>query len=86
MQQWGLSLEDQKEKEAITSAYIQQAYAAKLIGIMVASSTEIAEKMVQFQCCSALLNVVANVHKNVTADWTSRVAKVCRFNFACKFE
>lgn len=60
MQQWGMSLEDQKEKENIIAAYIQQAYASKLIGVLVASSPEMAEKMVSFQSCSALLNVLAN--------------------------
>lgn len=30
---WGMSLEDQKEKENILAAYTQQAYAAKLIGL-----------------------------------------------------
>ncbi|KAJ2997386.1 hypothetical protein HDV02_005583 [Globomyces sp. JEL0801] len=54
--QWaGLSSEDQKEKERLTAGYVQQAYAAKLVG------DEIAEKLIQYQVVSALLNVTANI-------------------------
>lgn len=42
------------------AAYIQQGYAAKLIGLVVASGNELAEKVIRFQCCAALLNVIAN--------------------------
>ncbi|KAI8901105.1 armadillo-type protein [Globomyces pollinis-pini] len=60
--QWaGLSSEDQKEKERLTAGYVQQAYAAKLVGILIASSDEIAEKLIQYQVVSALLNVTANI-------------------------
>eukprot|EP00842_Homolaphlyctis_polyrhiza_P001433 jgi/Hompol1/2290/HPOL_002889-RA len=60
--QWGaISAEEQKEKDLITSGYVQQAYASKLLGIMAASSHELAERMIQFQLVSSLLNVVANV-------------------------
>ncbi|KAI8928694.1 hypothetical protein BC831DRAFT_397109, partial [Entophlyctis helioformis] len=60
--QWtGMSSEEQKEKDLITSGYVQQAYAAKLLGIMAASSKDLAERMIQFQLVSGLLNVIANV-------------------------
>ncbi|KAL2917982.1 hypothetical protein HK105_202396 [Polyrhizophydium stewartii] len=60
--QWGaISAEEQKEKDLITSGYVQQAYAAKLLGIMAATSHELAERMIQFQLVSSLLNVIANV-------------------------
>ncbi|KAI8910321.1 armadillo-type protein [Gorgonomyces haynaldii] len=58
---WGMSLEDQKQKELVMAGYVQQAYAAKLIGIMAVTDDEIAERMIKHQVVSALLNVVANV-------------------------
>ncbi|KAJ3270966.1 hypothetical protein HDV01_007296 [Terramyces sp. JEL0728] len=61
MAQWaGLSTEDAKEKERILSGYIQQAYATKLVGLLIASSDELAEKLIKHQVVGALLNVVAN--------------------------
>jgi hypothetical protein len=61
-QQWAVSTtEDQKEKERLLSGYIQQAYASKLVGVLIASSVEVTEKLLKFQLVSALLNVIANV-------------------------
>lgn len=61
-QQWAVSsTEDQKEKERLVAGYIQQAYASKLVGVLIASSVEVTEKLLKFQLVSALLNVIANV-------------------------
>jgi hypothetical protein len=55
-----ITSEDQKEKERLISGYIQQAYASKLIGVLIATSEEITEKLISNQLISSLLNVVAN--------------------------
>jgi hypothetical protein len=60
--QWTIaSTEDQKEKERLMAGYVQQAYASKLVGVLIASSVEITEKLIKCQVVSALLNVIANV-------------------------
>ncbi|EGF80626.1 hypothetical protein BATDEDRAFT_24394 [Batrachochytrium dendrobatidis JAM81] len=60
--QWNeISVEEQKEKQVIMSGYIQQAYVAKLLGIVAATDKELAERMVQLQLIRGLLNVVANI-------------------------
>ncbi|KAI9199221.1 uncharacterized protein BJ171DRAFT_570610 [Polychytrium aggregatum] len=50
-----------KQNDALMSTYVQQAYAAKLLGIMAAGSKEIAERQIQLQIISGLLNVIANL-------------------------
>ncbi|KAH6577734.1 hypothetical protein BASA62_000715 [Batrachochytrium salamandrivorans] len=60
--QWSeASAEEQKSKDQIMSGYIQQAYVAKLLGLMSATSRELAERMIQLQLVGSLLNVIANV-------------------------
>ncbi|KAJ3218229.1 hypothetical protein HDU67_006338 [Dinochytrium kinnereticum] len=60
--QWGGMLKsDEKVSDAMLATFIQQAYAAKFLGVIAASSDEIAEKMIQFQIIGGLLNTVANV-------------------------
>ncbi|KAI9090522.1 armadillo-type protein [Phlyctochytrium arcticum] len=49
------------QNEAIASGYVQQAYAAKLLGVIAATFPELAEKMIESQVVSGLLNVIANV-------------------------
>ena len=49
------------DPKAIQSIYVQQAYAAKLLSFAAASNRENAEKMIQQQVISALLNTIANV-------------------------
>ncbi|KAI8848748.1 hypothetical protein BC829DRAFT_443531 [Chytridium lagenaria] len=59
--QWGGMLKsDEKVTDAMLATFIQQAYASKFLGIVAAASDEIAEKMIQLQIISGLLNVVAN--------------------------
>ncbi|KAJ3321908.1 hypothetical protein HDV06_003774 [Boothiomyces sp. JEL0866] len=87
MAQWaGLSTEDAKEKERILSGYIQQAYATKLVGILIASGDELAEKLIKHQVVSALLNVVANAgHPESQKYATSNlVYLVDRFDYVAK--
>lgn len=50
-----------KQSDALTSIYIQQAYAAKLLGVMSATSREAAEREIQLQVIGGLLNVISNV-------------------------
>jgi hypothetical protein len=57
----GVNVEEQKEREKIMSGYIQQAFACKLVGVLLASDRVLAEKLVRAQVVSALLNVVGNV-------------------------
>ncbi|KAJ3416526.1 hypothetical protein HDV05_001263 [Chytridiales sp. JEL 0842] len=59
--QWGgMLMLDDKPTDMMLGAYIQQSYAAKLLGVFAASSPELAEKMIQLQCVSGLLNTIAN--------------------------
>ena len=55
----GLMIRD--EQKTIQSLNVQQTYAAKLLSFAAATSRETAEKMVQQQVISALLNTIANV-------------------------
>ncbi|KAI9011072.1 armadillo-type protein [Gaertneriomyces semiglobifer] len=63
--QWGGGLvpksEDKAFNDSITSGYIQQAYAAKLLGLIAATRRELAERMIDMQIVSGLLNVISNV-------------------------
>ncbi|KAJ3107537.1 hypothetical protein HDU97_003842 [Phlyctochytrium planicorne] len=60
--QWGGVLKtDEKVTDAMLATFIQQAYAAKFLGVVAASSDELAEKMIQLQIISGLLNTIANV-------------------------
>ncbi|KAJ3332209.1 hypothetical protein HDU76_000982 [Blyttiomyces sp. JEL0837] len=60
--QWGgMMVTEEKPSDAMLAAYIQQAYAAKLLGVIAASSAELAERMIQLQVVSGLLNTIANV-------------------------
>ncbi|KAJ3163194.1 hypothetical protein HDU86_002363 [Geranomyces michiganensis] len=63
--QWGGSLvksdEGKAQSEAISAGYMQQAYAAKLLGSLASTSHELAEKMIDAQIVSGLLSVIANV-------------------------
>ncbi|KAJ3188935.1 hypothetical protein HDU85_004651 [Gaertneriomyces sp. JEL0708] len=63
--QWGGGLvpksEDKAFNDSITSGYIQQAYAAKLLGLIAATKRELAERMIDMQIVSGLLNVISNV-------------------------
>ncbi|KAJ3289137.1 hypothetical protein HK104_007702 [Borealophlyctis nickersoniae] len=63
--QWGGLLgktdEMKNQNEAIAASYMQQAYAAKLLGVMAAIYRELAGRMIDLQVVSGLLNVIANV-------------------------
>ncbi|KAJ3175178.1 hypothetical protein HDU87_006413 [Geranomyces variabilis] len=63
--QWGGSFvksdESKAQSEAISAGYMQQAYAAKLLGSLASTSHELAEKMIDAQIVSGLLSVIANV-------------------------
>ncbi|TPX63104.1 hypothetical protein SpCBS45565_g06834 [Spizellomyces sp. 'palustris'] len=63
--QWGgfvpKSDEMKSQNEAIASSYVQQAYAAKLLGVIAATNRDLAERMIESQVVSGLLNVIANV-------------------------
>ncbi|KAI8613915.1 armadillo-type protein [Chytriomyces sp. MP71] len=60
--QWATSvLSDEKPSDSMLAVYIQQAYAAKLLGVISASSRELAERMIQLQIVSGLLSIIANV-------------------------
>ncbi|KAJ3240010.1 hypothetical protein HDU78_002537 [Chytriomyces hyalinus] len=60
--QWATSLlPDERPSDSVLAVFIQQAYAAKLLGVIAASSRELAERMIQLQIVSGLLNIIANV-------------------------
>ncbi|KAI9355923.1 hypothetical protein DFJ73DRAFT_823950 [Zopfochytrium polystomum] len=60
--QWnGITIQDDKPWDGTLSIYIQQAYAAKLLGVIAATNMELAERMIQLQVVCGLLNTVANV-------------------------
>jgi hypothetical protein len=50
---------------------------------MVASSEELAQKNIHFQCCSALLNVIANHNHPESQKYASSTLIVLFFN--CKY-
>ncbi|KAJ3192141.1 hypothetical protein HK101_006976 [Irineochytrium annulatum] len=59
--QWSTAMKaDEKVTDGMLATYIQQAYAAKLLGVMAASSDTLAERMIQLQITSGLLNTIAN--------------------------
>jgi hypothetical protein len=47
---------------------------------MVASSEELAEKNISFQCCSALLNVIANHNHPESQKYAASTLLVLFFN------
>ncbi|KAJ3091523.1 hypothetical protein HK102_000269 [Quaeritorhiza haematococci] len=57
----GQKAELSKPSETLTSTYVQQAYAAKLLGLMAATSNDLALRMIQLQVVSGLLNTIGNV-------------------------
>ncbi|KAJ3014746.1 hypothetical protein HKX48_004984 [Thoreauomyces humboldtii] len=63
--QWGNLIpkgdEGKAQSESIAAGYMQQAYAAKLLGVMAAANRELAERMIDAQIVSGLLSVIANV-------------------------
>jgi hypothetical protein len=48
------------EFDSLHATYVQQAYAAKLLGIFAATSSALAKRMIQFQAVPGLLNTIAN--------------------------
>ncbi|KAJ3125739.1 hypothetical protein HK098_008261 [Nowakowskiella sp. JEL0407] len=50
-----------KAMDYLQSIFIQQSYAARLLGVMAAMSMDLAQRMIQLQAISGLLNVIANV-------------------------
>ncbi|KAI8805672.1 hypothetical protein BJ742DRAFT_855795 [Cladochytrium replicatum] len=59
--QLGGKNEEAKPNENLASAFIQQGYAARLLGVIAATSTELASRMVQLQVVCGLLRTLANV-------------------------
>ncbi|KAJ3057110.1 hypothetical protein HK097_000574 [Rhizophlyctis rosea] len=61
--QWGFAKGDEMKAQSETTAasYVQQAYAAKLSGVMAATYNQLAGRMIELQVVSGLLNVIANV-------------------------
>ncbi|KAJ3124126.1 hypothetical protein HK100_011355 [Physocladia obscura] len=59
--QWKVAANEKPPSDGMLAIFIQQAYAAKLLGVMAATSQELAEKMVKLQIVGGLLNVLANV-------------------------
>ncbi|KAJ3044224.1 hypothetical protein HDV00_002902 [Rhizophlyctis rosea] len=61
--QWGFGKGDEgkSQNETTAASYVQQAYAAKLLGVMAATYKDLAGRMIELQAVSGLLNVIANV-------------------------
>ncbi|KAJ3281685.1 hypothetical protein HDU79_010575, partial [Rhizoclosmatium sp. JEL0117] len=72
--QWATSmLSDEKPSDSMLAIYIQQAYAAKLLGVIATSSNELAERMIQLQIVSGLLNLIANVMHPDSQKYASNI-------------
>ncbi|KAJ3015788.1 UNVERIFIED_CONTAM: hypothetical protein HDU68_012565 [Siphonaria sp. JEL0065] len=72
--QWATSmLSDEKPSDSMLAIYIQQAYAAKLLGVIATSSNELAERMIQMQIVSGLLNLIANVMHPDSQKYASNI-------------
>ncbi|KAJ3074392.1 hypothetical protein HDU98_011367 [Podochytrium sp. JEL0797] len=72
--QWGTNgSAEEKPSDGMLAIYIQQAYAAKLLSVIATSSTELAERMIQLQIVSGLLNLIANVMHPDSQKYASNI-------------
>ncbi|KAI9337974.1 armadillo-type protein [Obelidium mucronatum] len=72
--QWATAmLSEEKPSDSMLAIYIQQAYAAKLLGVIATSSNELAERMIQMQIASGLLNLIANVMHPDSQKYASNI-------------
>lgn len=71
-----------EELERLTASFVQQAYAAKILGVMAATNEELAEKMVRKQVLGPLMSALSNFKypdsqryaTNTILVWVERVA------------